>query len=574
MQLGAMRHRPESEDCFVLDRDHLRVRFHTAKNDVDKVIVYYGDTYFSLNTYDKAELSKIGVGEVDDHWGITLRVPYHRVQYVFEVIGKDGKRVLVGDRGFRSVSQDNFEDFGNYFKMPYFHEIDMIKTPEWVHDTVWYQIFPERFANGDKNNDPKNVKPWDPKAHPSRTDFYGGDLQGVLDHLDYLQDLGITGLYFCPIFKAESNHKYDTIDYFSIDPEFGDKALFERLVNEAHKRGMKVMLDAVFNHMGYKSMQWQDVLRNGRESRFADWFHISNDPRRPFVDPSKNNAIIKLPYETFAFEPKMPKLKTSNPEVFDYLLSIAKYWVKEFDIDAWRLDVANEVNHHFWHMFRHTVKQIKPDFYIVGEVWHSAQPWLNGYEFSGVMNYPFTQQIEDHFLNKKRSAKELIELLTDQLMLYRSQTNQAMLNMLDSHDTPRLLTMAHDDKDLALQTLFFMFMQTGSPCIYYGTEMGMDGEQDPDNRKPMDWDKKDSEIWQLVKDIIHFRRNHSDTLSQGKTDFEITKSGLIKVKRTRKETLIAYFNTTDKPVKLNANPIFGYRYCDEELLPKGYVVTI
>ncbi|MCD5489199.1 ATP-binding cassette domain-containing protein [Lactobacillus delbrueckii subsp. lactis] len=212
----------------------------------------------------------------------------------------------------------------------------MTKSPDWVKETVWYQIFPERFANGDKSNDPEGVKDWNPSNHPGREDYYGGDLQGVLDHLDYLQDLGINGLYFCPIFKASSNHKYDTIDYLEIDPDFGDKQLFARLVNEAHARGMKVMLDAVFNHMGDSSMQWQDVVKNGPNSRFANWFHINCFPVEPYdpADPS---------YETFAFEKHMPKLNTANLEVVDYLLTIATYWVKEFDIDAWRLDVADEV---------------------------------------------------------------------------------------------------------------------------------------------------------------------------------------------------------------------------------------
>ncbi len=184
----------------------------------------------------------------------------------------------------------NLASDGSYFKVPYFHKIDMDVTPDWVKHTVWYQIFPERFANGDKSNDPKGTKLWNPNDHPGREDYYGGDLQGVLDHLDYLQELGVNGLYFCPVFKASSNHKYDTIDYLQIDPDFGDKALFAKVVNEAHKRGMKVMLDAVFNHLGDQSMQWQDVVRNGKKSRFAKWFHIKHFPVTTFNDPTKGEG--------------------------------------------------------------------------------------------------------------------------------------------------------------------------------------------------------------------------------------------------------------------------------------------
>lgn len=191
----------------------------------------------------------------------------------------------------------------------------------------------------------------------------------------------------------------------------------------------------------------------------------------------------------------------------------------------------------------------------MGEVLHSSQPWLNGDEFSGVMNYGFPQQIEDHFLTGKQTAAEMTALLTDQLILYRDQTNQVMLNMLDSHDTLQLLTVAGDDIDLVLQALTFAFLQTGTPCLYYGTEMGMDGENDPDDRKPMDWTKIGQPIWQRVAKLIGFRREHAATLGRGTAKLEVTPSGLIKVVHHGRETLTAYFNTTASSVPLTAAPV-------------------
>lgn len=572
MQLAALRHRSESEDCFVLDRNRVRVRFHTAKDDVDKIIVHYVDNYMPPTDAKSVEMEKIGSGSVCDHWVATLEVPYHRIKYTFEVIGKDGDHKIVGDRGIYDFSEQSLNNDGSYFRVPYFHLIDMDKTPEWVKHTVWYQIFPERFANGDKSNDPANTKPWNPEDHPGREDFYGGDLQGVLDHLDYLKKLGVNGLYFCPVFKASSNHKYDTVDYLEIDPAFGDKDLFAKVVNEAHKRGMKVMLDAVFNHIGKNSMQWQDVVENGPKSRYADWFHINSYPVEPYRNPSKGEG--EPPYETFAFEPAMPKLNTANPEVQDYLLEIATYWVKYFDIDAWRLDVANEVDHHFWKRFHKALMEIKPDFYIVGEIWHSARPWLNGDEFSGVMNYPFTLQVEDHFFGHKMDAKTLVEQLTDQLMLYRDATNQAMLNTLDSHDTARILTVANNNQDLALQAMAFIFTQTGSPCIYYGDEMGMKGGNDPDCRKPMDWSKEDSPVWQRVHDLVKFRLDHSEVLGKGTTLLSVTENGLIKVVRKQKETLVAYFNTTNNDVEIKLNPALSQDYQNGKLAKNGFAIVV
>lgn len=580
MNLAAMSHRPESEDSFLYTNKKLRLRFHTAQNDVAKVVVLYGDPYWQeldqhqqyRLSYQRKPMSQLGTGQIADHWGVTLEAPYQRLQYLFEVTGQDGSKWLFADRGLRKDTESARIDTGNYFRVPYFHEIDRVKTPDWVKETVWYQIFPERFANGDSTNDPVGTKPWRPSDHPGRDDYYGGDLQGVLDHLDDLQALGVNGLYFCPIFTASSNHKYDTIDYLTIDPDFGDKTLFAKLVNEAHKRGMRVMLDAVFNHMGFASMQWQDVLANGKKSRFASWFHIHDYPLTPFHNPLKGEGAPQ--YDTFAFESRMPKLDTANPAVQDYLLQVATYWIQAFDIDAWRLDVANEVDHHFWKRFYSAVTAIKPDFYILGEVWHSSQPWLNGDEFSGVMNYAFTQQIEDHFLTGKQTAAGMTALLTDQLMLYRDQTNQVMLNMLDSHDTPRLLTVAGDDIELALQALTFAFLQTGTPCLYYGTEMGMDGENDPDDRKPMDWTKLGQPIWQRVAKLIGFRREHAATLGRGTTKLEVTPSGLIKVVRHGRETLTAYFNTTASSVPLTAAPVLHQGFAQNELAPKGFVVAV
>lgn len=564
MQTAALRHRPESEDCFLINKEQMKVRLHTGK-DIKEVRVYYADVHEPLEKKRELSLTLAGHGQVQDYWEGTLTLPLHRAQYLFEVIGLDGSKCVYGDRGLREDEEAAYEDPNNYFKLPYFHEIDMVKTPDWVKHTVWYQIFPERFANGDKQNDRPGTKAWNPEDHPTREDFYGGDLQGVLDHLDYLKQLGVNGLYFCPIFKASSNHKYDTIDYLEIDPDFGDKKLFAQLVNAAHERGMHVMLDAVFNHMGDHSLQWQDVVKNGAKSRFAGWFHINRFPVEPYdpEDPS---------YETFAFEKHMPKLNTANPEVQDYLLTIATYWVKEFDIDAWRLDVADEVDHHFWKAFHDAVVAIKPDFYILGESWHSSQSWLNGGEFSGVMNYPFTGLISDHFLKGTQDAKTMTELLTDQLFLYRDQTNSVMLNVLDSHDTPRIKTVAGEDEDKALQALAFTFLQTGTPCIYYGTEMGMSGGADPDCRKPMDWSKAVSPVWEAVSRLIKFRLAHAKTLSQGTTLLEVAESGLIHVKRAGAEKVEAWFNTTDQPVEVKADAALSQKYADGKLAPKGYVI--
>ena len=454
----------------------------------------------------------------------------------------------------------------------------MFHAPEWVKKTVWYQIFPDRFANGDQSNDPAGTKKWNANDHPGRQDFYGGDLQGVLDHLDHLQALGVNGIYFNPLFKAPSNHKYDTEDYYQIDPHFGDAALFKEVVAQAHKRGIKVMLDAVFNHIGDKSPQWQDVLKNGQNSKYADWFHVNKFPAT--YTPTKNFEFTPdATYDTFDYTPHMPKLNTANPAVQDYLLGIAKYWIEEFDIDAWRLDVANEIDHHFWKRFHQETTALKPDFYILGEIWHTSQAWLNGDEFSGVMNYSYTGAILDHFINHRLSAERMIDQLSNQLMKYRDQTNQMMFNVLDSHDTARIMTQAHDNRDLVKQTFAFTFLQPGTPSIYYGTEYGMDGDNDPDCRKPMNWAPDDDaqEMLAYFKKLVALRRDYADLIAGGTIAFNVLPIGVVEVSRTGAgKVLKGFFNTTGAPAELatRGQLLLSQGMQGHQLAPDGFAITI
>ena len=539
MEISSIYHRPDSEMAYLVDKDNFQIRLKTKHQDVNQVELLYGDPYGSkINEKDQSvwehdvlNMAKEYETESHDYWITNIKVPTRRLQYAFHIIGNDDTEILYDDRKTAEYTEENIEKL-TCFRMPYLHEIDRIKTPDWVKKTVWYQIFPERFANGDQSNDPQNTLKWG-SAAPTRDNYFGGDLRGIINKLGYLQDLGVTGLYLCPIFTASSNHKYDTIDYFNIDPNFGTKEDFKELVDKAHEHGMKVMLDAVFNHIGDFSMQWQDVVKYGEKSKFAKWFHIHKFPVS--YDESNNNEFAtNITYDVFANTPHMPKLNTANPEVREYLLNIATYWIKEFDIDAWRLDVANEIDHHFWQAFYHETHKIKKDFYVVGEVWHSAQKWVGNDEFDAVMNYPYTETIIQGVISKDISLTKMVSMLNEQLMLYRDQTNQVMLNSIDTHDTTRLLTLCQGDKKLAQQALTLMFMQPGSPCIYYGTEVGMEGEADPDNRRCMIWNEKlqDQKMLHFMKKLIAIRKEDADVISNGKIKWEVDEQNqLVKLRR-------------------------------------------
>lgn len=591
MNKAAIYHRPESEYAYLYTADELRLRIRTAKNDIQSISVIAGDPYNWQNgTWQKSAnvvMKKTLVTETHQYWQASLTAPFNRLNYGFILTDNLGASVFYGDQGFEALTSSSNDDnslmgANNYFKMPYFQEIDRFKAPEWVKKTVWYQIFPERFANGDTSNDPSETLPWRSGDHPTAESFYGGDLQGIIKHLDHFSQLGINGLYLTPIFKAPTNHKYDTQDYFEIDPHFGTKEDFKLLVEKAHAAGIRVMLDAVFNHIGDQSPQWQDVIANGRQSKYADWFHIHDFPVR--YTPTDNfEYTADANYDTFAFTPHMPKLNTANPEVQDYLIDIATYWIKEFDIDGWRLDVANEVDHHFWKKFRAATTAIKPDIYILGEIWTSAQSWLQGDEFSAVMNYAFTGSIVDFFAKQQISPSQMVHKLNAQLMLNRDQTNQVMFNLLDSHDAPRILTVANNNKAIVKQMYTFMFLQQGTPDIYYGSEYAMTGHQDPDNRKPMVWqsDQQDATMYDFLKQLIQLRHDYQTVLSEGilswKTDDEKNIVGF--TRQLGKTKIFAIFNAGNTnyelPTSIDISHIISEQLYNNHIIqPNGFLVTI
>lgn len=534
MEYAAIHHQPFSSDAYSYDGRTVHIKIRTKKGDADHIRLIWGDPYeyndgrWAANEHP---MRKIAATDMHDYWFAEVVPPFRRLQYAF-VVTDHHEDIFFGSSGVCPYNEKTLETIHYYFKLPFVHETDTFQAPEWAKSTVWYQIFPERFANGREDLSPENVLPWGSKD-PDVNDFFGGDLQGIVDKLDYVEDLGVNGIYLTPIFSAPSNHKYDTLDYYSIDPHFGDPELFRTLVSQIHQRGMRIMLDAVFNHIGSASPQWQDVVKNGAQSRYKDWFHIHSFP------------VTEGNYDTFAFTPDMPKLHTANPEVQRYLLDIALYWIREFDIDGWRLDVANEVDHAFWKTFKQAVSAEKPDIYILGEIWHSSEPWLRGDEFHAVMNYPFTEPMIEYFADRAIPASRMAHRLNAHLMNGMKQVNEVMFNLLDSHDTKRLLTRCRNDEKKARALLAFMFAQTGSPCIYYGTEIGLDGENDPLCRKCMVWDKEkqNQEMHTFMKRLIALRKQESTVLTEGTLEWNLLddQNNFIRFSRTLDEKKLIYF---------------------------------
>lgn len=495
MLLEAIYHVPRDKWAYAYDSQTIHLRVRTKRDDVEHVYAMTGDKYDWDGTYQEIPMEKVANDRMFDYWEARVKPKYKRLSYAFKLTAGT-ETVYVLDTG---IQHEGITPPGGLYEFPYIHDIDVFKVPEWAKKAVFYQIMPERFANGDPSNDPDHTQPWG--GSPAVDNFFGGDLQGVLDNLDYLTDLGVNAIYFTPLFASPSNHKYDTVDYKMVDPHLGDNELLKRVVEACHSRGIRVVLDAVFNHCSEQFPPFQDVLHHGTNSKYADWFHINEFP-----------AQIKdgIPtYDTFGFFGNMPKFNTANPEVKEYLLGVAEYWIKEIKLDGWRLDVANEIDHHFWRDFRKIVKTANPEAYIIGEVWSDSLTWLLGDQFDSVMNYPFADKVLE-FFNGGMDGYSFSNEMGSLIMRYPQQTNEVIFNMLCSHDTPRLLTRVGNDKRKLKLCVVFLFTYIGTPCIFYGDEIGMNGEGDPDCRKCMEWDpkKQDRELYDFYKIMIELRRQH------------------------------------------------------------------
>jgi glycosidase len=409
----------------------------------------------------------------------------------------------------------------------------------WVEDAIFYQIFPDRFYNGNFKNDPPSVAKWG--SSPTRDNLFGGDLEGIKKKLPYLKEIGINAIYLNPIFKAGTNHKYDTWDYYEVDPMFGSKGDLLNLIKEVHKLKMKIILDGVFNHCGDGFWAFRDVKEKGICSGYHNWFVINGD----------NISEKPLNYQTAGGAKYLPKFNYNNKLVREYILRVAEYWTKEAEIDGWRIDIPWKVPMDFWQIFRKKVKEINPDAYIVGEIWRDATPWIKGNTFDGVMNYRLRDLVIDFFIKDSIDAEDF-----DYELLYLRELHNlnayVMLNLLSSHDVPRILTVANNNIKRLIVSVVFLMTYIGVPMIYYGDEVGMVGENDPDCRRTMIWDKSlwNKEINDIYRKLIRFRMEH-ESLRSGSFKTLLVFNRLYAYQRLKgPDTVIIVLNPGEKQDKV------------------------
>ncbi|MDP4145570.1 MAG: glycoside hydrolase family 13 protein [Bacillota bacterium] len=540
----AVYHEIDSDYAYALSKRELLVKLRTKKDDVKKVNLVYLDKYKYGRTKESfwLEMKKVASDLLFDYYEAIVEVNMISVWYYFQLIDEN-ETLYYGNYKFTTRQP---EDGPDVFIMPTMAEKDIFVTPDWASEAIVYQIFPERFCNGDPSLNPEGIQEWYSKIN--HRSMLGGDLPGIISKLDYLEDLGINTIYLTPIFESGSNHKYNTYDYFKIDPQFGTMDTLKELVQKAHSRGMKVVLDAVFNHCGTDFPAFKDVLEKGEESQYKHWFDIRKFPVEVKENPN---------YSTFAYHGGMPKLMTKNKEVKDYLISIATYWIKEADIDGWRLDVADEIDHDFWRDFREAVKEVKEDAIIVGEVWYDSTSWLKGDQFDSVMNYDFNNAVGEFVAGESISPKVLGERLGFLRGLYKIPAYKALWNLIDSHDTSRFLHKAGENPDKLKLAAFLQLTTPGAPFIYYGDEVGMTGGADPDCRRGMLWDeeRQNKEVFEHYKKLISIRKQNK-ALYDGDFKTIYTDDNVYGFRREYDMDIIdAYVNNANEEVviKIEAN---------------------
>lgn len=582
MNLAAISHRSAFTDCYPLNEDELVVNLRTGK-DITAVSIIHDDPYAGGATgfmawdgnAEPMELTR----ELEHSfiWTAVLRPRFKREQYYFALTDGVDSLLMFEDGFYTREEAMKPGRLRQYYKFPWLNAADVITPPQWVNETVWYQIMPDRFCRGSDGPKRFKLRSWQDHRHIHFWDTYGGDLRGIIDKLEYIRSLGITGIYMLPLFLSNSNHKYNTFDYDTIDPDFGTEADVKELVEKAHALGIRVMVDAVFNHSGTEFGPWKDVLEKGPESAYWDWFFVGKWPQPKLPGKTDDGRFY-----SFAFTSMMPKLNTNNPEVIDYFRIRCERWVREWGVDGIRFDVGNEVSHRFLKEINRSLKAINSDIFLLGEIWHDSVQWLQGDEYDSVMNFPFLETLHNFWLDNK-SARELMQDLNRMYQMYPEQVNRVLFNFVDNHDTMRAVTRC-GNKDMFYQQLTLLMTLPGSACIYYGTEIALEGGNDPDNRRPMPWDaiaegKCDRAIREM-KDLIALRNAYPEARA-GKIRWHIRedKPRLVCYSRYLEDEgrmLTVVLNATEESQKMGSKGklLYGRKLRGRTLMPGGAAVYL
>lgn len=561
MNKYAVFHQPESNYAFAKSDDELAVILRISANDrPDAVEILYNNKYDFTKRRSSLPMHRYAQDGTFAYYRADVKLSDARFAYIFAITEK-GKVIYYSEDGL-SENYDFDTAYYTFFQFAFINSADVMRVVDWTKNAVFYQIFVDRFARGGEKDESYINSPWN--ADIDRHSFTGGDLEGIKNKLSYLDGMGFTALYLTPIFSSPSNHKYNITDYLRVDPQFGDNEKLKELLACAHGYGMKVIVDCVFNHCDRTHAFFADVEKNGRKSEYYDWFMIDGD----YPDYAKGN------YAHFADCRYMPKWDTSNPKVRRYLIDVA-LWYLNAGFDGLRLDVADEISHEMWRQLRREVKEKFPQALIIGEIWHDNGHWLKGDQFDGVMNYKLQKILVDYFGKSPIKAKTAADRMNALLAANSDQANAMALNFLDNHDTPRFLRFAGGNPDKVLCALCAAFVFPGMPCVFYGTEIPLDGAGDPDCRKTFDWTftNRPDGYADGFGAITALKKQPALSGVRAAVSAE---GGVLKIERyARGESITAYFNTSGrgKRIEIEGETLFSLNCKDNMISDNGVVVV-
>ncbi|MDD2647499.1 MAG: glycoside hydrolase family 13 protein [Eubacteriales bacterium] len=568
VNFAAIYHMPWLEYRHALTDGRVCLRIRTARGDFDRVSARHTCGYFGDDPFKKAQTEIMHLqyhDEMFDYYECVFEPMDARVKYLFILVS--GEITVKLDAAGVHMGADYPETPDDAFVFAYAYPAD--KMPEWARGCVGYQIFPDRFRRSEDAKSDNTIEPWTSKHYENEYRF-GGNLQGIREAVPYLKKLGVDVIYTNPLFVSDSSHRYNTFDYYTIDPLLGTEKDLKELCDTLHESGMRLVLDGVFNHSGTGFEPFIDAKKNGAKSKFYDWF---------FFDDSE------IGYKTFGFAKYMPKLNLKNEACAEYFLDVGRYWLEKCGIDGWRLDVSPEVYPEFWRRYHSMMKKANPDSLMIAECWDDSREWLTiGDMFDSTMNYVLSRAIWSRFAEQSISCELFDARVNQSMMLYPLRTQDVLWNFLGSHDTPRFRTRAGGSEKLLRAAAYFQMACTGVPIIYYGDELGMEGKGDPDCRRPMRWGDTDDNATLAFYQRLTEMRKESDALRYGSfKSWEAKENGLYAFLRvSEKQSALVIINTTGKkqagtfalPPELHGKKALKDAFSAKALKASGSVIEI
>ena len=538
MEYAAIRHFADKRYCYALEKGRFLIRLETKKGDVEHVALHVQDKYMPLKWQDTRQVYQMQATYSDeyiDYYEMELDMDVVCLRYFFEIRDTAGKVVFYGNHGFYD---ECITDLDRMYDCPQtLREEELFELPQWAKNKVVYQIFPSRFATDKAVSEAE----WYQAPIGHQADLKGS-LRGIIDRLDHIRHLGVDVIYMTPVFSSNSSHKYNIDDYYKIDPSFGTEEDLKELVQKAHALGMYVILDGVFNHSAVDFFAFKDVMEQKEQSDYLDWYYINDFPLVMEWGKKPN-------YKTFSYAAMMPKLNLQNKETADFVIDVALYWIRECDIDGWRLDVADEIHHAFWKRFRREIKAVRKDALIIGEIWHFAGDFLEGDEWDSIMNYQFYHAVTDLVVTGRMCASSFVGKLNFMRGNLNRKLEGYLWTFIGTHDTERFLHSVGKDVRKQKLAAALQLLLPGMPMIYYGDEVGMDGGMDPDCRRGMLWDpdRQDRELLGYYQALIRIRHDFpvltEGTITEQYADDD---AGLIYMERMLNgQHIVLIFHTKD-----------------------------